>query len=61
MTTTTSATQTNFLAGTLSNEDREMFLRGHGLTEQTPKDQADRIRSKWTDEKILELMELGLF
>ena len=52
--------QTDFAAGTLSDEDRDVFLRGRGLTPETDPEEAARIRAEWPDRDILEAMEIGL-
>lgn len=53
--------KTDLHAGTLSDSDRELFLRSHGLTAHSSAADAARIRAKWTDRKILEVMEYELF
>lgn len=49
---------TDFEAGTLSVEDREAFLRAHGITRVSP-EKAEQIRASWSDEDILVAMEMG--
>jgi len=53
--------KTDIEAGTLSNEDREQFLRTQGLTPDTPQAEAQAIRAQWPDEHILMVMGAGLF
>lgn len=52
---------TDYAAGTLSTEDRELFLRARGLVSGTPEEKASAIRAQWPDEDILMAMELGQF
>lgn len=55
------AVVTDLAAGTLSDEDREKFLRGMGLTENLTPEQARAIRDEWPDENILMAIGSGLF
>lgn len=55
------ATVTNLSAGTLSNEDRELFLKGQGLAPETPEAEAAAIRAQWADDDILMAIGAGLF
>lgn len=57
----TKKVQTDFQAGTLSDEDREKFLSLYGLTPQTSPEEAARIRAQWPDQEILVAMEMGLY
>ncbi|MGO2933156.1 hypothetical protein [Microbacterium sp.] len=59
--TTTVKVATDFRAGTLSDEDRETFLRSYGLTPETAPEEADRIRAEWPDQNILMAMEMGVY
>lgn len=54
-------TPTGIEAETLSDADRELFLRGRGLLPGIPKEKATAIRNQWPDEDILMAMELGGF
>jgi hypothetical protein len=54
-------TKTDLIAGTLSDEDREKFLRAQGLTPETPPEEAEKIRKEWPDEDILMTIGSGLF
>lgn len=53
-------TVTDFEAGTLSDEDREGFLRSRGLVPGIAPEAEARLRVKWPDEDILEAMAVGL-
>lgn len=52
---------TDLAAGTLSTEDRELFLKARGLVPGIPPEKAAAIRAQWPDEDILMSMELGQF
>lgn len=47
-------------AGKLTEKDREVFLRGRGLTPSTSPAAAAVIRGQWPDRDILEAIEVGL-
>lgn len=53
--------ETNLEAGTLSDEDRELFLKAQGLTPETPPERAAEIRAEWPDSSILMAIGAGLF
>lgn len=52
---------TDLNAGTLSDEDRETFLRARGLLPETPEEKAATIRAQWPDEDILMAIAIGHF
>lgn len=53
--------KTDLEALTLSDEDRELFLKGKGLRSDLSEQKAEEIRAKWPDKIILELIGAGLF
>lgn len=54
-------TKTDLAAKTLSDEDREDFLKERGLKKNMTEKEKQALRAKWTDEDILEVMGEGLF
>lgn len=52
---------TDLMAGTVSDEDREAFLRSVGLYESLSPLEAQAIRDEWPDRKILRVIGAGLF
>lgn len=53
--------KTDLAAKTLSDEDREDFLKERGLKKNMTEKEKQALRAKWTDEDILEVMGEGLF
>ncbi|MDR6866579.1 hypothetical protein J2Y69_001172 [Microbacterium resistens] len=51
---------TNFSADTLSDEDREMFLRGRGLSVEIGPSEVAHRRAEWPDRDVLDAKEVGL-
>ncbi len=59
--TTPNQTPTDLAAGTLSDQDRETFLRARGMKPDLPEEEQQRIRAQWPDSEILEAIGSGLF